>query len=396
LKKAVIAAALLLIVIMASAGCATYENFAEELDTQGQNDEDTVRIGIFEPLSGVDAEYGKLEKQGIELANELYPTVLGKRVELISEDNKSDPDYSEVAAEKLIKKRASIVLGSYGSSNSLIGGALFEQARIPAVGITCTNPLVTSINEYYFRVCFIDTFQGIAMAKHAIQHDGALTAAIMEENESDYSKTLAQVFKEKFIELTGNPDAIVSLTKYHKGDESFTSQLNAVKSAAPDVVFVPGNPKEAGLIMKEAREAGIKSEFLGISDWETDAFLEYAGSAAEGATFVSPFDADVALTEQTETFIAAYQQKFGRDAVPTKSEALGFDAYIVALEAIEKAGTTQNGDRIRTALTEIRQLPGVTGEITFDANGDAIKPVVIKTIQNGEFVYINTAVPVWE
>ena len=396
MKKAMSAVMILLVVAMTAAGCTTYENFMSELGKGEKEDLKIVKIGIFEPLSGSDAEYGKLEKRGIELANELYPEVLGKQVELVSEDNKSDPDYSEVAAEKLIREKVSIVLGSYGSSNSLIGGAMFEKAGIPAIGITCSNPLVTSINEYYFRICFIDTFQGIAMAKHAIEHDMALKAAVIEESGSDYSMTLAQVFEEKFIEMAGDADAIVSKTKYKKGDDDFTGQLNALKSAAPDVIFIPGSANAAGKIMKQAREQGITAEFLGISDWESDELLEAAGEAAEGATFSSPYDPDVVMTPETERFLDAYRMKYGSEAVPAKAEALGYDAYLAAIGAIEKAGTAIKGDMIRQALIEIRQMPGVTGEITFDENGDAIKPVVIKTVQNGEFVYINTAIPTWE
>jgi len=395
LKKALYAAIVLLAVMAGMTGCATYENFIGSLGDEGQA-ADTVRIGIFEPLSGPDAPFGELEKRGIELARDIHPTVLGKKVELVVEDNKADPDYSEVAAEKLIKKHVSIVLGSYGSSNSMIGGALFEKARIPAIGITCTNPLVTSINEYYFRVCFIDTFQGIAMAKHAFEHDSALKAAIIEESGNDYFKTLAQVFKEKFIELTGDEKSIVSITEYDKGADSYKSQLNAIKSAAPDVVFIPGSVKEAGKIIKAAREAGITAEILGISDWEDDALIEAAGEASEGATFCTPFDPAVVLTEETTVFLEAYKAKYGPEAIPTKAEALGYDAYLAALDAIGRARTSVSGSAIRQALTETRQLPAVTGEITFDANGDAIKPVVIKTIQNGEFVYSSTAVPVWE
>jgi branched-chain amino acid transport system substrate-binding protein len=375
--------------------CTTYENFKEGLGNE--TSDEVVRIGIFEPLSGPDGSYGKLEKQGIELAYSLYPEVLGKKVKLIYEDNRSDPDYSEVAAEKLIKNRVSVVLGSYGSSNSMIGGSLFEKARIPAIGITCTNPLVTSINPYYFRVCFIDTFQGAVMAKHAFEHDGAVKAAIIQEKDNDYYGTLAQVFADKFKELTGDEAPIVSTTNYNKGDTDFQSQINAIKAAEPEVLFIPGQTAEAGLIMKQARDAGIKAEFLGIYEWDNDqSLIDIAGAAAEGCVFMSLYDPNILMTKQTQIFLDAYKLKYGQDAEPSRAEALGFDAYLAALDGISRAGTATNGQALMESLLLTRELPGVTGEITFDPKGDAIKPAVIKTVLNGAFIYSSKTVPVWE
>ena len=394
MKRKILLGLMIVALLATMTSCTTYNNFMASI--QKDKSEDTLRIGVFEPLSGPDAEFGKLELAGIELARSVYPQILGKTVELIIEDNRADPDYAEVASNNLVKKRVSMVLGSYGSSNSMIGGVIFEKAKIPAIGITCTNPLVTSINTYYFRVCFIDTFQGITMAKYAVNAIGAKKAAIIEDNENDFSATIAQVFSEKFVSLTGDDEAIVSTTKYNEGDQDFNNQLKAIKAASPDVIFIPGNVAEAGLIIKQAKEAGINAVFLGINTWEDQKLIELAGDSANGVTFAAIFDPSAILTEQTQVFLDAYKTKYGKDAVPTREEALGFDAYLVAVDAITRAGSALNGELLMTTLLKTTQLPGVTGDITFDPNKDAIKPVIIKTIQNGEFVYKTTIVPVWE
>ncbi|MEI8216651.1 MAG: ABC transporter substrate-binding protein [Eubacteriales bacterium] len=375
-------------------GCTSYNNFIAGFQPQG-TEEKTVRIGIFEPLSGADAKYGELEKRGIELAYGLYPKILEKPVELIVEDNNSNPDYAQIAAKNLITKRASVVLGSYGSSNSMIGGVEFEKAKVPAIAITCTNPLVTSINKYYFRVCFIDTFQGLAMAKYAVTDAKAGKAAILTEDGNDFSLTLGNVFAEKFISMTGEKNSIVSSTKYAKDEDDFSSQINAIKTSNPDVVFMPGNPKEVAFFIKQARAAGIKSQFLGINSLEDQSFVRIAGEASEGTVFSTLFDPSVILNEKTTEFLNAFHKKYGPEAIPTREEVLGFDAYLVALDAINRAGTAINGDKVKEALILTQQLPGANGDITFDPNKDAVKPVVMKTIQNGEFIYKNTIVPNW-
>lgn len=376
------------------AGCTSFTNFITSFQDQGAG-ETTVRIGVFEPLSGEDAKFGELEKRGVELANELYPKVLDKPVELIIEDNKSNSDYALVAAKDLIKKRASVILGSYGSSNSMIGGVEFEKAKIPAIAITCSNPLVTSINNYYFRVSFIDTFQGIIMAKYAVNDSHAKKAAIITEDGNDFSSTMGTVFSDKFIALTGDKSAIVSVTKYSKDDNDYSVQINAIKVATPDVIFIPGNPKESAHFIKQAKEAGINAQFLGINTIEDPNFIKIAGDAAEGVVFSTLYDPKVILNEKTTEFLNAFHKKYGNDVVPTREEVLGFDSYLVAIDAISRAGSAVKGDKVKEALVLTQQLKGANGDITFDQNKDAVKPVVMKTIQNGEFIFKSIIAPSW-
>ncbi len=395
MKRISILISISIMITLILSGCDSYDNFIAGFQPPDKS-EPTVRIGVFEPLTGEDAKFGELEIRGIELAHELYPNAIYKPVELIIEDNNSNPDYAAIAAKKLVKKRVSVVLGSYGSSNSMIGGVEFEKAKIPSIAITCTNPLVTSINEYYFRVCFIDTFQGVAMAKYAFNNVKAKTAAIITEADNDFSATLGDVFAKKFISLTKNDDSVVSVTKYNVHDKDFLSQINAIKTAKPDVIFIPGNPLEVALFVKQSREAGIKSQFLGINTIEDISFIRLSGEAGEGVVFSTLYDPNIILSERTTEFLNAYHKKYGEDAIPTKEEALGFDAYLLAINAINRAETAVNGELIKKKLMSVQQFHAATGEITFDSNKDAVKPVIMKTIRNGEFLYQSTTVPVWE
>ncbi|MDD4565364.1 MAG: ABC transporter substrate-binding protein, partial [Eubacteriales bacterium] len=180
MKCKIIAIRVILILMITTlfSGCTTFDNFQETFLGTGEEKNEKIRIGVFEPLSGSDKENGKLELQGIELAHEMFPRVLGKEVELVYADNKSDVDVAASVAEDLVEKKVSAVLGSYGSILSLVGGEYFTEAKIPAIAITSANPLVTS-SEYYFRTCFVESFQGIALAKYAVEQLGTSTAAIL-------------------------------------------------------------------------------------------------------------------------------------------------------------------------------------------------------------------------
>ena len=351
----------------------------------------TIKIGVFEPLTGANAAGGQLEKQGIDLAYELYPsiTINGKKlpVELKYADNKSDRIESENAAKKLVNEfGANIVLGSWGSSNSIAAGPVFKKAQVPAIGTSCTNPLVTLGNEYYFRVCYTDPFQGKVMANYAFKECGYRKIAVIQEVSSDYSVALVKIFMENFKQLSGDKNSITGVGSYKTGDSDFSTQLTAIKDSGAQAIFFPGNFTESALIMKQARQLGITIPFLGGDTWETPQVIRIAGEAAEGAVYSSFYDPAAPQTERSKEFLDAYEKKYGKDTLAAGVAALGFDAYLLALETVQKTGTA-DGPSLRDTLAETKEFEGSTGYITFDANGDAIKPAVIKTIQGGKFVY---------
>lgn len=352
---------------------------------------ETIRIGVFEPLSGGNAAYGKLEKQGIDLAHKLYPTVTidGKEmsVELRYVDNKSDKIESVNAAKKLTDDfGANIVLGSWGSSNSIAAGPIFKEAQVPAIGTSCTNPLVTFGNDYYFRVCFTDSFQGKAMANYAFKECGYRKIAVIQEETSIYSVSLVKLFTENFKLLTGDENSVLNAGRYNTGDNDFTMQLTAIKNSDVQAIFFPGSFTESALIMKQARQLGITLPFLGGDTWENPEVIGLAGEAAEGAVYSGFYDPAAPLTDRSAEFLSAFAVEYGKDEMPAGVTALGFDAYLLALETLQKAGTA-DGPTLRDTLAATKDFEGATGFITLDENGDAVKPAVIKAIQGGQFVY---------
>ncbi|AOT73013.1 branched-chain amino acid ABC transporter substrate-binding protein [Geosporobacter ferrireducens] len=382
--------ALMLVVVLTFTGCA--KPAPQSADQPASAESDVIKIGVFQPLTGANAAGGAIELEGVKLANELYPTVLGKKVELVIVDNKSDKVEAASAAARLIEKdKVSAIIGSWGSSLSMAAGDAVKNAKIPAVGASCTNPLVTLNNDYYFRVCFIDPFQGTVMANYAINRLGAKKAAIIQEVSSDYSVGLAKFFTDAFKELTGDENAIVGSASYNTNDQDFTAQLTNIKQLNPDVIFAPGNFTESALLIKQAKQLGINIPILGGDTWETPEFIDIGLEAVEGAVFSTFFTSEVPITEKSKEFLDAYRKKYNQE--PASVTALGFDAYLVILDAIERANTTDSV-AIRDAIAQTTDFMGAAGIITLDQNGDAVKSAVIKVVKDGKFTYLDTVEPV--
>lgn len=356
----------------------------------GNTAQDTIKIGVFEPLTGANADGGKLELMGIKLAYKLYPEVLGKKVELVVEDNKSDiVSASTMAADLVDKKKVVAVIGSWGSSFSMAAGDIFNIAKVPAVGASCTNPLVTQGNDYYFRVCFLDTFQGEAMANYAYHKLHARKIAILKEVNSDYAVGLTRFFSEAFEKLTNNDSSIVIEANYNTSDRDFKSQLENIKAKKPDAIFAPGNFTESALIIKEARKLGMKIPFIGGDTWETPGFIRTGQGAIQGAAFSTFFSAQKPATPETEKFLRAYRKEYKKESEPAADTALAYDAYILVLDAIKRAGEA-NSVKIRDKLSTTRNFPGAAGTINFDEDRNAVKNVIIKNVVNGKFSYLYT------
>jgi len=384
MKKAGIILAVLLVAVLA-AGCGKASASSSKV----------IKIGVFEPMTGANAAGGAMEVEGIKLANELYPTVTvgGKeyKVELVISDNKSDKVEAANAAQRLVDKdKVKVVLGSWGSSLSMAAGPIVLDAKVPAIGLSCTNPLVTLGNDYYFRVCFIDPFQGTVMATYAFNQAKAKTAVIVQEVSNDYSVGLAKFFTDSFKKLTGNEKCILSVVNYNTGDQDFTAQLTSIKALNPDVIFAPGNYTESALVMKQARELGIKAPFLGGDTWETPEFIDVGKKLVEGATFSTFFAAEGATSGMPKIFVDAYNAKYNKE--PAAVTALGFDGYLVAIDAIKRADSLDTV-KIRDAIAATKGFEGAAGTVTLDANGDATKSAYIKTVKDGKFAFLTVVNP---
>lgn len=351
---------------------------------------DTIKIGVYEPMTGAMAAGGQQSWEGIQLANEQMKAVMGKRVQLVLVDNKSDKVEAATAMARLINSEKVVgVIGSYGSSLSMAGGEVAEKAGIPVIGDSPTNPLVTKGKQYYFRVCFIDPFQGAVMAKFAHDNLHAKRVGIIQDVAQDYSVGLTNFFRNKWIQMTNDPKSLVALTSYQTGDVDFTAQLNAVISKHPDVIFSSGYYGEAALLAKQAREMGFKGTLLGGDTWDAPELIQIAGPAAEGLTFSTHYDPAGAATPASKKFVDVYTAKYHK--APNAFAALGYDAYMLMLSSITRAKST-NGRAIRDAINSTKNFVGVTGYINI-VEHDAVKSAVIKTVKNGKFAYLTTIQP---
>lgn len=371
------------------AGCGSKKG--GDSSTTSPDDSNVIKIGVFEPMTGANAAGGALEKEGIDLANQLYPEVLGKKVKIVLVDNKSDKVEAASAAARLVEKeKVSAIIGSWGSSFSMAAGDIVKKGKVPAVGASCTNPLVTKGNDYYFRVAFIDPFQGKVMANYAFEKLGAKKVAIIQEVSNDYAIGLTKFFTESFKALTGDKNSIIEIANYNTGDQDFTAQLTNIKSKNPDVIFAPGNFTESALVIKQARQLGIKTPIIGTDTWETPEFIDIGGEAVEGAIFSTFFTSEKPITEESKKFLEEYRKKYNKE--PAAVSALSYDAYILILDAIKRANSA-DPVKIREELSKTKDFMGAAGIITLDENGDAVKNAVIKTVKGGKFTYLDTIEP---
>ncbi|MCD8167715.1 MAG: ABC transporter substrate-binding protein [Clostridiales bacterium] len=355
-------------------------------------EEKVIKIGVFEPTTGENGGGGFQEVLGIRYAKEMHPTVTinGEEynVELGEADNKSDKTEAVNAAQKLVSEKVSVVLGSYGSGVSIAAGQIFADAKIPAIGCSCTNPQVTEGNDFYFRVCFIDPFQGTVMANYAFQN-GAKSAAVITQLGDDYSSGLGSFFKDAFAKLGGE---IVSEEQFQTNQTDFKAILTNIKAANPDIIFAPSSITTAPLIIKQARELGITATIAAGDTWENSTIIENAGKDAEGVVLSTFFDEAEPANDEAAAFIKGFKEYLVKnkqeDIIPAVS-ALGYDSYLAAIKAIETANSTDT-TAIRDALKGV-QIDGVTGSITFNETGDVNKDIAfIKTIKDGKFQFLTT------
>ena len=388
-KMASVLVSTLLVGALVVTGCGTKTAAPSTTGSSGTSGSgDVIKIGVFEPMTGANAAGGALEVEGIKLANKLYPEVLGKKIELVTVDNKSDKVEAASAASRLVEKeKVSAIIGSWGSSLSMAAGDIVKKAKVPTVAASATNPLVTENNNYYFRVCFIDPFQGKVMANYAFNKLKAKKVAIVQEVSSDYSIGLAKFFTDSFKQLTGDQNAIVGVANYNTGDQDFSAQLTNLKATNPDVIFAPGNFTESALLIKQARQLGITVPIIGGDTWETPEFIDIGKQAVEGAIFSTFFTSEKPITPESEKFLAEYRKENpGKE--PAAVTALGYDAYLVILDAMTKANSS-DPVKVRDQLAKTKDFPGAAGMITFDENGNAVKDAVIKQVKNGKFTYLD-------
>jgi len=350
--------------------------------------EETIKIGIFEPITGSYAGGGAMHVEGYELARELYPTVLGLPVEFIYGDSKSDKVEATNAAASLVTKGVVAVLGSYSSGLCLSGADVFADAGIPAITPTGTNPMVTQ-GDWYARVSFIDPVQGPALANFAIEQ-GYKKVAIIQEIESEYAVGLVSYF-ERVISATDGIE-VSSKGNFVNTDQDFTTLLTDALKYEPDAIFTSvGYAPSAALIIKQARELGFDGPIFGGDTLDAPELFEIAGTAVEGVVFTTFCDADQPANEMTAQMVGAYRAQY--DKKPAAPTMMSYDAYLTMLDAIERAGSTDSA-AIRDAIFATSGFVGAAGEITINENHDAVRPVVfVQMLDDGSATFLASVNP---
>jgi branched-chain amino acid transport system substrate-binding protein len=351
---------------------------------------DTILIGEVGSLTGSEATFGISTRNAIELAiREVNAAggVKGKKIEIRVYDNQSKPEEAANAANRLINQdNVLLILGEVASTNSIAMATKAQPAKVPMISNASTNPKVTQIGDYIFRVCFIDPFQGYVMAKFAHDNLKLTKLAVLRDLGSDYSQGLADVFERKFTEMGGK---IVAGETYTKGSTDFRSQLTAIKRASPEAIYIPGYYNDIGLIARQARELGITAKLMGGDGWDSEKLFELGGAAVEGSYFSNHYSPDDP-NPKIQKFIADYKAAYG--SVPDALAALGYDAAKVAVDAIQRAPSFDRA-AIRDAIAATRNFPGVTGSITLDEKRNATKPAVVLEVGKGKTKYVATIAP---
>ena len=350
-------------------------------------------FGHVGSMTGQEATFGDSTDKGIKLAVEELNAkggVKGKQVELKTYDDQGKPEEAALAATRFVTQdKVTVLLGEVASSRSLAMAPIADANKVPMVSNASTNPKVTKDGDktrpYVFRVCFIDPFQGTVMAKFA-KEKGVKKVAILRDVGNAYSVGLADYFLSKFKELGGT---IVNDQSYKAGDQDFKAQLTAIKAKGPEAIYIPGYYTDVALIARQAKELGLKVPLMGGDGWDSAKLYEIGGQAIEGSYFSNHYSPDDP-SPRIQEFISRYKARFG--AVPDSMAATGYDAAMVAADAISRAKDL-TGEAIAAAMAETKGFQGVTGVITLDADHNAVKPAVVLEVKGGKAVYVATVSP---
>ncbi len=349
---------------------------------EGGAEGNEILVGEFASMTGQTATFGQSSHNGTLLAIDEINAgggELGKQIKLISEDDQSKAEDATAAVQKLINRNKVVaLLGEVASSRSRAGGPIAQQAKIPMISPASTNEEVTKIGDYIFRICFIDPFQGEALANFAMKTLHAKRAGILLDTRQDYSIGLANSFRET---IRKNGAEISGEQSYSTGDKDFRAALTSMRASNPDVIFIPGYYSEVSLIVRQARELGITCPLLGGDGWDSEELTKGAEKDFTNTYFSNHFsteDPDPAV----QNFVKKYNAKYSK--APDAMAALGYDAALILGDAIKRAGSTDS-KKLRDAIADTKNFAGVTGSITIDKDRNASKPLTILQIVDGKY-----------
>jgi branched-chain amino acid transport system substrate-binding protein len=351
---------------------------------------DEILIGEYGSLTGTTATFGQSTNNAIQMAfDEINSAggLLGKKVRVFVEDDQSKPEEAATAVTKLINQNHVVaMLGEVSSSRSLAAAPICQANGVPMISPSSTNPRVTQVGDYIFRVCFIDPFQAEVGARIAWEILKVKKVAILSDVRNDYSVGLATFFRQHFKAFGGE---VVAEQSYSEGDSDFRAQLTQIKSANPEAIYVPGYYTEVATIARQARELGLTVPLVGGDGWDSPRLWEIGGQALNGCHFSNHYSVDDP-SPAVQKFVADYRKRYNQ--VPDALAALGYDAARILADAMKRAGSSK-GDKVRDALRATKDFPGVTGSITINSERNAVKPAVVLKIENGKFVYVTTVKP---
>ena len=354
-------------------------------------EDNSIIVGEFGSLTGNEATFGISTHNGIQMVIDDVNAaggVNGRKLKLITLDNEGKPEVTVNVVTRLVAQdKVNILLGEVASSRSLAAAPLAQRNRIPMISPSSTNPKVTEVGDFIFRVCFTDPFQGQVVAKFAAEDLKAKKAAVLIDKKSDYSVGLADFFKKTFTSLGGQ---IVAEENYVGGDIDFKAQLTSMRGKGADVVMVPGYYTEVGLIVKQARELGITIPFLGGDGWDSPKLFEIAGKALENTYIANHYSVED-KDPKVQDFVKRYKMRFNNE-VPDGLAAMGYDAALVMVDALKRAKST-HGEDIRDAIAATQNFPGVTGAISIDAQRNAKKPAVMLKVESTGFKFLRRVDP---
>ena len=359
-----------------------------------QANAEPIKVGHYGSMTGKEATFGQSTDNGIRLAIEEINSaggLNGRPIEIITYDTKGESAEAGKAVTRLITSdKVTAVLGEVASTLSLAGGAVCQEKGVPMISPSSTNPSVTRGRDMVFRVCFIDPFQGMVVAKFATENLKATKVAVLFDQTQTYSKGLRDEFKKHFTKMGGT---IVGDEAFSGGDQDFGAQLAKIRAGNPDAIFVPGYYTEAGNIALQARKLGIKVPLLGGDGWDSEQLAKIGGKDIEGCYYSNHYAADQ-KSEVVENFVKKYSTKFSGQT-PDGLAALGYDAAYILFDSMKRAKSLSGKD-LRDAIAATTNFKGVTGNITLDKNRDAMKSAVVVKMQDGKPVFAATVEPVAE
>lgn len=351
---------------------------------------DVIKIGQYGSMTGGEATFGQSTDKGVRLAFDAKNAaggIKGKKLVLVTEDDQGKPEEAAAVVKKLITQdKVVAIIGEVASTRSLFAAPIAQENKVPMVTPSSTNPKVTQVGDYIFRVCFIDPFQGPVMAKFVNDNLKIKRVAVFKDLKSDYSLGLAEFFTKKFKELGGE---IVSEQTFQTGDSDFKGQLTRIRSSNPEAIYIPAYYTEVGLIARQARQLGLKAILLGGDGWDSPKLFEIGQTAVEGSYFSNHY-ASESTVPATQEFIKKYKEKFNE--TPDGLAAAGYDAAQILIAAIERTSepTPKN---IRDELAKTKDFAGATGKISINAERNADKDAFIVKVEGKALKFITLLSP---